>query len=106
MQSMITNLAYGPPKSTANGLQYADFKALGDLAFTQLAELRHRGAFSTVSQTFAACCVRCAGSEMATIEALPRLWYQVMFLDLEPASFYSLCAANIGLHSGEGCGTY
>lgn len=32
---------------------------LGDLSFTQLAELRHRGAFSTVSQTFTACCLSC-----------------------------------------------
>ncbi|KAF2150511.1 hypothetical protein K461DRAFT_258930 [Myriangium duriaei CBS 260.36] len=29
-----------------------------DLCFTQLIELRHRGAFSTVAQTFSACCIR------------------------------------------------
>ncbi|KAK3638572.1 hypothetical protein LTR22_017756 [Elasticomyces elasticus] len=30
---------------------------LSELCFTQLAELRHRGAFSTVAQTWIACCV-------------------------------------------------
>lgn len=32
------------------------FEALGNLTFDQLASLRHRGAFSTVSLTFATCC--------------------------------------------------
>lgn len=40
--------------------RYDDFKRIGDLAFTQLAELRHRGAFSTVAQTFTACCLAAA----------------------------------------------
>lgn len=31
-----------------------------ELSFTQLIELRHRGAFSTVAQTFAACCTQIA----------------------------------------------
>ncbi len=41
---------------SARDSQHQDLKRIGDLAFTQLAELRHRGAFSTVSQTFADCC--------------------------------------------------
>lgn len=77
MQAMITNPGYAPSESTGDGLRDGDFKALGDLAFTQLAELRHRGAFSTVSQTFAACCVRCAGSKVNTVGELPSIWYQV-----------------------------
>jgi len=77
MQAMIKNPGYGPSESTENGLPDMDFKALGDLAFTQLAELRHRGAFSTVSQTFAACCDRCAGSNVTTVGELPGIWYQV-----------------------------
>lgn len=40
--------------------QYDDVTRIGDLAFMQLAELRHRGAFSTVSQTFTASCVAAA----------------------------------------------
>lgn len=33
------------------------FRSLCELCFTQLAELRHRGAFSTVAQTWIACCM-------------------------------------------------
>ncbi|KAK4898386.1 hypothetical protein LTR27_003982 [Elasticomyces elasticus] len=40
----------GPAKPT-------QLQELSELCFTQLAELRHRGAFSTVAQTWIACCV-------------------------------------------------
>ncbi|KAI0603419.1 putative death-receptor fusion protein-domain-containing protein [Biscogniauxia sp. FL1348] len=33
-----------------------NFEVLGRLTFNQLSNLRHRGAFTTVSQTFASCC--------------------------------------------------
>ncbi|KAI0971132.1 putative death-receptor fusion protein-domain-containing protein [Xylaria arbuscula] len=33
-----------------------NFEDIGNLTFDQLSSLRHRGAFSTVSQTFTACC--------------------------------------------------
>lgn len=49
---------------------------LGELSFTQLAELRHRGAFSTVSQTFATCCVRCNSGSESTSGTLQN-WYKV-----------------------------
>ena len=52
------------------------FERLGYLCFTQLLELRHRGAFSTVSQTFAAFCRRCVTSKIAKLQALPEVWYQ------------------------------
>ncbi len=53
------------------------FENLGRLCFTQLLELRHRGAFSTVSQTFAVFCRRCVTSNIPSIRALPEMWYQV-----------------------------
>jgi hypothetical protein len=53
------------------------FEKLGKLCFTQLLELRHRGAFSTVSQTFAAFCRRCVSSKIPELRALPEIWYQV-----------------------------
>ncbi|KAI0115082.1 putative death-receptor fusion protein-domain-containing protein [Daldinia grandis] len=34
----------------------ANFEAIGMLTFDQLSNLRHRGAFTTVSQTFTSCC--------------------------------------------------
>ena len=53
------------------------FEKLGRLCFTQLLELRHRGAFSTVSQTFAVFCRRCVTSSIPSLRALPEAWYQV-----------------------------
>jgi len=53
------------------------YEKLGRLCFTQLLELRHRGAFSTVSQTFSAFCRRCVSSDVASLRALPEIWYQV-----------------------------
>lgn len=32
------------------------YERIGNLSFTQLATLRHRGAFTTVAATFATCC--------------------------------------------------
>jgi len=40
-----------------------ELRTLGNLCFVQLVELRHRGAFSTIAQTFIACCVRCANTD-------------------------------------------
>lgn len=51
------------------------FERLGQLCFTQLLDLRHRGAFSTVSQTFAAFCRRCITSNISSIHQLPNKWY-------------------------------
>jgi hypothetical protein len=53
------------------------FERLGRLCFTQLLELRHRGAHSTVAQTFAAFCRRCATSKIPELQVLPDTWYQV-----------------------------
>ncbi|KAF2836658.1 hypothetical protein M501DRAFT_939156 [Patellaria atrata CBS 101060] len=49
---------------------------LGQLCFTQLAELRHRGAFSTVAQSFASCCQRCHRAANSSIQELPFIWYK------------------------------
>lgn len=58
------------PTMTAEQLQ-----GMVDLSFSQLAELRHRGAFSTVSTTFAVCCMSCnklSNSEGSVLEN----WYK------------------------------
>ena len=54
-----------------------DYQRIGDLAFEQLAELRHRGAFSTVSQTFAAWCIAC--KRLPEFGSLLFPFYQVSF---------------------------
>lgn len=58
------------------------FNDIGALTFDQLATLRHRGAFTTVSSTFTTCCQ--ATQNLRTVfPALPesenhlRQWYQV-----------------------------
>ncbi|KAI4284895.1 MAG: hypothetical protein L6R35_004786 [Caloplaca aegaea] len=65
------------PTSIFQAFRHCDYRAFGELVFEQLAELRHRGAFSTVSQTFAECCLRCAQSDDPRTQALPKEWYQV-----------------------------
>ncbi|KAI3140371.1 hypothetical protein CBS147326_2072 [Penicillium roqueforti] len=74
LHATMVNISYGP--SGNDGLNMADFANIGGVSFTQLAELRHRGAFSNVSQTFATCCQRCSSSKDPAIRELPRTWYQ------------------------------
>lgn len=74
LNATMANVTYGP--DGVDGLALADFEKVGQTSFTQLAELRHRGAFSTVSNTFATCCSRCSKTSEPSIQALPRKWYQ------------------------------
>ncbi|EED19802.1 HEAT repeat protein [Talaromyces stipitatus ATCC 10500] len=75
LHAVVANVTYAP-QNEHDGLRCADFEAIGTLSFVQLSELRHRGAFSTVAQTFAACCLRCAENENPEISGLPDLWYE------------------------------
>lgn len=54
------------------------FEELGRLCFTQLIELRHRGAFSAVAQTFATFCRRCYSVDDEHLRGLPEKWYKVI----------------------------
>jgi len=60
-----------------------DFEVLGRLCFSQLADLRHRGAFSTVSQTFASFCRRCITATDKDLRALPSHWYEETLLCIQ-----------------------
>ena len=62
------------------GLTHDDFEDIGWLTFTQLAELRHRGAFSTVARTFAVCCAKCIQAKDPETSRLPEKWYKVSIL--------------------------
>lgn len=83
-----------PPSSPVQFSQFDAVQRIGDLSFIQLAELRHRGAFSTVAQTFATCCVAVAkdNSQKVNGAVAPRTgsspsayllekWYRVGNLD-------------------------
>lgn len=59
------------------GPLYDEICVYGGLAFRQLADLRHRGAFSTVAQTFTAWCLLCERSGDLQLQKLPRIWYNV-----------------------------
>ncbi|KAL8894426.1 MAG: hypothetical protein Q9192_004333, partial [Flavoplaca navasiana] len=73
MHSLIAGFKGAP---VVQAFQKHHYRTFGELAFTELAELRHRGAFSTVSQTFADCCIRCVESEDLETQSLPKEWYQ------------------------------
>lgn len=77
LHAILLNTTYAPPDNGPDGLSFEDFRRIGTLSFVQLAELRHRGAFSTVAQTFAACCKRCGRSKDSGISGLPETWYKV-----------------------------
>ncbi|KAG6004881.1 hypothetical protein E4U21_000657 [Claviceps maximensis] len=52
------------------------FERIGNLTFTQLASLRHRGAFTTVSATFATCCQQTKHLRFEETETpLLQVWY-------------------------------
>ncbi|KAI4087710.1 MAG: hypothetical protein LQ344_006595 [Seirophora lacunosa] len=80
MHAMIVG---AKPTPISQAFQYSHYRAFGELVFEQLAELRHRGAFSTVSQTFAECCLRCAQSDDPRTQALPKEWYQKTLLCIQ-----------------------
>ena len=73
IRTIITKASIGDSEQSI--LTPAVFERLGRLCFTQLLELRHRGAHSTVAQTFAAFCRRCATSKIPELKALPDTWY-------------------------------
>ncbi|KAL5117570.1 hypothetical protein ACEQ8H_004463 [Pleosporales sp. CAS-2024a] len=81
LRVMITKAPIGDDKSAL--ISPALFEKLGRLCFNQLLELRHRGAFSTVSQTFAAFCRRCVSSQIPELRALPEMWYQETLLSIQ-----------------------
>lgn len=77
MNAMVTNNSY-IPSSLRESTDYEGYHEFGHQAFAQLAELRHRGAFSTVSHTFATCCLMCARSSQIGLREYPKTWYEVI----------------------------
>ncbi|WEW57008.1 hypothetical protein PRK78_002467 [Emydomyces testavorans] len=75
LNAILLNPTFAPSGSQ-DGIGYRMLLRIGSLSFEQLTELRHRGAFSTVSQTFASCCQRCVQSDDAAAQDLPAGWYK------------------------------
>ncbi|KAL2424894.1 hypothetical protein ABEF91_003824 [Exophiala dermatitidis] len=76
VQSLI--LAGQPRKSL--------FSMLGDLCMDQLISLRHRGAFSTVAQTFSICCERVWACPDVDTRSLIEAWKIVALQQIEEQS--------------------
>ncbi|KAK6208186.1 hypothetical protein LQW54_007094 [Pestalotiopsis sp. IQ-011] len=55
-----------------------EFEIIGNLTFEQLSNLRHRGAFTTVTQTFTSCCqlVKYSTSSSSPDNSPLKMWYQ------------------------------
>lgn len=56
------------PDENALNITVTDLREVGKLCFIQLSEIRHRGAFSIVAQTFAAFCAYCRKSENKEVQ--------------------------------------
>ncbi|KAF2714647.1 HEAT repeat protein-like protein [Pleomassaria siparia CBS 279.74] len=78
LRSMVSKAPISAEEHSLLG--HASFETLGKLCFTQLVDLRHRGAFSTVAQTFAAFCRRCLSTDDEVLRPLPERWYQETLL--------------------------
>ncbi|KAF2101025.1 hypothetical protein NA57DRAFT_74618 [Rhizodiscina lignyota] len=89
------------PSSAIQSTRFLDedeFAALGDLCFTQLSDLRHRGAFSTVAQTFAACCTRSMTATEPRSQDLIHAWYARAIQSIEAKAAF-LTRRSAGLPS-------
>ena len=62
------------------------FEEMGTLCMEQLSDLRHRGAFSTVAQTFSVLCERISESDDNSIAQLRDIWYDMAVTTLEKQS--------------------
>ncbi|KEQ67672.1 uncharacterized protein M437DRAFT_38503 [Aureobasidium melanogenum CBS 110374] len=80
LRSIVKNCPLDSPEQIL--LSSQQLRQLGDLTFTQLAELRHRGAFSTVAQTFVVCCMR-SNSGTNTVSQTLEEWYKRAILCIQ-----------------------
>ncbi|KAI1607991.1 phosphatidylinositol glycan, class A [Exophiala viscosa] len=59
------------------------YSVAGRLCMDQLMSLRHRGAFSTVAQTFLACCNLVRGATQPAIRGLINDWYKIALNEID-----------------------
>ncbi|KAF2270317.1 hypothetical protein CC78DRAFT_611968 [Lojkania enalia] len=81
LRTIVSKAPIGP--SEPSMLTPLVFEKLGTQCFTQLVELRHRGAFLTVAQTFAAFCQRSLSVDDQTLRGLSKNWYQETLLCIQ-----------------------
>lgn len=59
------------------------YRQAGNLCMQQLISLRHRGAFSTVAQTFNICCERVREASNDGLPSLTSIWYREALAEIE-----------------------
>ncbi|KAK2740916.1 hypothetical protein FQN57_005920 [Myotisia sp. PD_48] len=84
LNSILLNTTW--PTQGPHQFGYYDLKRVGILTFAQLAALRHRGAFTAVSQTFASCCQRCSQSTNSAAVELPAAWFSQILTTIHEQS--------------------
>ncbi|KAL9077573.1 MAG: hypothetical protein Q9157_003325 [Trypethelium eluteriae] len=75
LQALVNRRTSGFQSDFSPGEQQ-ELLELGNLCFEQLVELRHRGAFSTVAQAFATCCMRCGDCVEPSVRGYLDVWYK------------------------------
>lgn len=75
VQALLLHLGSGPDEAVANTGRVRHLRTIYALCFEQLTALRHRGAFSTVAQTFAICCEKSASAP--SLRSGFKAWFEV-----------------------------
>ena len=73
-----------------------DAAQIGDLLFMQLTDLRHRGAFSTVAQTFALLTAKCGQAPEPSMRELLNRW-QLVSLTIEHLTTLTMYSVHLPL---------
>jgi hypothetical protein len=77
LQTLLLQLKRWMDRSDTQEVRVDHLRSVYCLCFEQLTVLRHRGAFSTVAQTFALCCELSA--HVPSLQTDTKRWYQVGF---------------------------
>ncbi|KAF7544785.1 hypothetical protein G7046_g9713 [Stylonectria norvegica] len=75
MRTIVLSVKKGPREGAICPSKEV-YARIGNLTFDQLSSLRHRGAFSTVSLTFATCCQLAKYLDHVDQETLLQVWYK------------------------------
>ncbi len=78
LQAILLHLGSRAGEALAGNGRVEHLRTIHSLCLEQLTALRHRGAFSTVAQTFALCCEQFAN--VTSLRAEVKTWYQVRML--------------------------
>lgn len=109
--SILSDVLIASNPTRGYALDIEQRHCLSELCFTQLAELRHRGAFSTVAQTWITCCLNSSLMPLTIGPTVLEIWYERVLSILQNHNTTNtrrsaglpslLCGILIGDHSGD-----